>query len=163
MTLIDAILVLAALLAVTVGVGVYTRWQQNRPRHLDPSEIVEAERLGAEALGDRATLLQFSTEMCSRCPGVHRTLGAIAEEREGVLHLDVDLTHRPDIAKHFHVLQTPTTLILDRDVVSATLPAGTSPILLKVCNNRKDWGFVFRMTDPDGAPLTGVRLDLRAE
>ena len=28
-------------------------------------------------------------------------------------HLDVDLTHRPDIAKHFHVLQTPTTLVLD--------------------------------------------------
>ncbi|PZU33695.1 MAG: thioredoxin [Microbacterium sp.] len=125
MTLIDAILVLAALLAVTVGVGVCTRWQQNRPRHLDPSEIVEAERLGAEALGDRATLLQFSTEMCSRCPGVHRTLGAIAEEREGVLHLDVDLTHRPDIAKHFHVLQTPTTLILDRDGVIQTRFGGT--------------------------------------
>ncbi len=125
MTLIDAILVLAALLAVTVGVGVYTRWQQNRPRRLDPSEIVEAERLGAEALGDRATLLQFSTEMCSRCPGVHRTLGAIAEEREGVLHLDIDLTHRPDIAKHFHVLQTPTTLILDRDGVIQTRFGGT--------------------------------------
>lgn len=110
---------------MTVGVGVYTRWQQNRPRHLDPSEIVEAERLGAEALGDRATLLQFSTEMCSRCPGVHRTLGAIAEEREGVVHLDVDLTHRPDIAKHFHVLQTPTTLILDRDGVIQTRFGGT--------------------------------------
>ncbi|MBN9178297.1 MAG: thioredoxin family protein [Microbacterium sp.] len=125
MTLLDAILVLAALLAVTVGVGLFMRWQQNRPRHLDPSEVVEPERLGADALGEHATLLQFSTEMCSRCSGVHRTLGAIAEERAGVLHLDIDLTHRPDIAKHFHVLQTPTTLILDRDGVIQTRFGGT--------------------------------------
>ncbi|MBD3753539.1 MAG: thioredoxin family protein, partial [Micrococcales bacterium] len=66
-------------------------------------------------LGDAATLLQFSTEMCSRCPGVHRTLAEVAASRPGVLHLDVDLTHRPDIARHFNVLQTPTTLVLDRD------------------------------------------------
>ena len=125
MNLSDAAIVLAALLAVTVGVGFFLRWQQNRPRRQNPAEVVEPERLGATALGDRATLLQFSTEMCSRCPGVHRTLGAIAEEREGVLHLDVDLTHRPDIAKHFHVLQTPTTLILDRDGVIQTRFGGT--------------------------------------
>ena len=125
MSLSGAALVLTALLAVTIGVGAYLRWQQNRPRRVDPDEIVEPQRLGAEALGERATLLQFSTEMCSRCPGVHRTLAAIADDREGVLHLDVDLTHRPDIAKHFHVLQTPTTLILDGDGVVQTRFGGT--------------------------------------
>lgn len=114
MDLLSAVVILAALLAVTLGVGFFARWQQNRPRRFDPTEIVEPSRLGADRLGDAATLLQFSTEMCSRCPGVHRTLRAIADEREGVLHLNVDLTHRPDIAKHFAVLQTPTTLILDR-------------------------------------------------
>ncbi|MFT4052399.1 MAG: thioredoxin family protein [Microbacterium sp.] len=125
MTLLGASLILAALLAATLGVGGYLRWRQNRPRRIDPAEVVEPRRLGADALGERATLLQFSTEMCGRCPGVHRTLGAIADEREGVLHLDVDLTHRPDIAKHFHVLQTPTTLILDRDGVIQTRFGGT--------------------------------------
>jgi hypothetical protein len=63
--------------------------------------------------------------MCARCPGVHRTLAAIADDHEGVLHLDVDLTHRPDIAKHFHVLQTPTTLVLDRNGVVQTRFGGT--------------------------------------
>jgi len=124
-SLTDATLVLAALLAATIGLGGWLRWQQNRPRRVDPDEVVEPQRLGADALGERATLLQFSTEMCARCPGVHRTLGAIAAEREGVLHLDIDLTHRPDIAKHFHVLQTPTTLILDRDGVVQTRFGGT--------------------------------------
>jgi len=114
-TIVSALVGLAVLLAVTVGVGLFLRWQQNRPRRHIQHEIVKPERLGAEALGETATLLQFSTELCARCPGVHRTLADIADSREGVRHLDVDLTHRPDIAKHFHVLQTPTTLILDRD------------------------------------------------
>ena len=83
-------------------------------------EVVEPQRLGADSLGEVATLLQFSTELCARCPGVHRTLAAIAADHEGVRHLDVDLTHRPDIAKHFHVLQTPTTLVLDGDGVVRT-------------------------------------------
>lgn len=125
MTLSDAVLILAALLVVTIGIGASLRWRQNRPRHQDPSEIVQPRRLGAAALGERATLLQFSTEMCARCPGVHRTLSAIADNNDGVLHLDVDLTHRPDIAQHFHVLQTPTTLIVDGDGVVQTRFGGT--------------------------------------
>jgi len=124
-TLSDAIIVLTALLAVTIGVGGFVRWRQNQPRNVVPGEVVDPQRFGADALGEQATLLQFSTEMCSRCPGVHRMLGSIADERDGVLHLDVDLTHRPDIAKHFHVLQTPTTLILDRHGVVQTRFGGT--------------------------------------
>lgn len=120
-----ALLVIVALLAATVGVGIFLRWRQSRPRKVDQAEVVDPQRLGAPSLGETATLLQFSTEMCGRCPGVHRTLGAIAGEREGVVHLDVDLTHRPDIAKHFHVLQTPTTLILDKGGVIQTRFGGT--------------------------------------
>lgn len=115
MTIVGALLGLGGLLAVTFGVGLFLRWQQARPRHTVAHEVIQPARLGAERLGDSATLLQFSTEMCARCPGVHRTLSEVAGEQPGVLHLDVDLTHRPDIAKHFHVLQTPTTLILDRN------------------------------------------------
>lgn len=127
--LVDAALLLAALLAATLGAGVFMTWSRrratSRPGPHRPGEIVKPQRLGAAALGERATLLQFSTELCTRCPGVHRTLSQIAEEREGVLHLDVDLTHRPDIARHFHVLQTPTTLVLDRDGAVQTRFGGT--------------------------------------
>lgn len=120
MTFVSALIGLALLLTATVAVGVFLQWQQNRPRRHISHEVVEPLRLGADSLGEVATLLQFSTELCTRCPGVHRTLESIAAGREGVRHLDVDLTHRPDIAKHFHVLQTPTTLVLDRDGVVQT-------------------------------------------
>ena len=120
MNLVAALVAITVLLAVTIGIGAYLRWAQSRPQRHVPHEVVEPERLGADGLGEVATLLQFSTELCARCPGVHRTLESIAAGREGVRHLDVDLTHRPDIAKHFHVLQTPTTLVLDRDGVVQT-------------------------------------------
>lgn len=113
MNLVDALWILAALLVATIGVGFFLRWQQNSPRRHAPDELVDPRRLGAPPLGEAATLLQFSTEMCSRCPGVHRVLSEIARSHPGVAHFDVDLTYRPDIARHFHVLQTPTTLILD--------------------------------------------------
>lgn len=125
-TVVEALIGLAVLLAVTVVAGFAVRWNQGRAHHHVDHEVVEPARLGADGLGDVATLLQFSTEMCSRCPGVHRTLSAVADARPGVRHLDVDLTHRPDIAKHFHVLQTPTTLILDRDGVVQTRFGGVA-------------------------------------
>ena len=125
MTLVTALVAIAVLLAVTIAAGAYLQWRQSRPQRHIPHEVVEPQRLGADGLGDVATLLQFSTELCARCPGVHRTLSAIAEDHDGVRHLDVDLTHRPDIAKHFHILQTPTTLVLDRDGVIQTRFGGT--------------------------------------
>ncbi|MFV2067552.1 MAG: hypothetical protein ACC645_11275 [Pirellulales bacterium] len=51
-------------------------------------------------------------------------------------------------------------VILDRDVVPVTLPRGTTPILLKVCNGGLDWGFVFRITDEDGKPVKTLRFSL---
>lgn len=120
MTLVNALIGLAVLLAATVALGAFVQWRQGRPRRHIAHEVVEPTRLGAESLGQTATLLQFSTELCSRCPGVHRTLAALAAGREGVSHLDIDVTHRPDIAKHFHILQTPTTLVLDSEGVVQT-------------------------------------------
>jgi len=120
MTLMGALVVLAVLLTATISLGIYMQWQQNRPQRHIAHEVVQPERLGAESLGDIATLLQFSTELCARCPGVHRTLASVADAHPGVRHLDIDVTNRPDIAKHFHVLQTPTTLILDREGVVQT-------------------------------------------
>lgn len=120
MTIVNALIGLALLLAATVALGVFLQWRQGRPRRHIPHEVIQPGRLGAEQLGETATLLQFSTELCARCPGVHRTLEQVAAAREGVAHLDIDVTHRPDIAKHFHILQTPTTLVLDRDGIVQT-------------------------------------------
>lgn len=120
MTLLNALIGISVLLVVTVALGLALRFMQGRARRRISHDVVGADLVGADALGEQATLLQFSTDFCTRCPSVHRDLSRIAAEHAGVTHLDVDLTNRPDLAKQFHVLQTPTTLILDRDGVIQT-------------------------------------------
>ncbi|APF33796.1 thiol reductase thioredoxin [Microbacterium sp. AISO3] len=115
MELMAVAVVLACLLAVTGGIGVFVRWRASRPYPIPRFDVVDPRRLGADpdALGRTATLLQFSTETCHRCPAVHRTLAEMARDCDDVVHLDVDVTDRPDIARRFRIAQTPTTLILD--------------------------------------------------
>jgi len=52
-------------------------------------------------------------------------------------------------------------IVLDREVLPVFLPAGSTPILMKVCNNRRDWGFVLRITDANGRPVPGLQTSLK--
>jgi thiol-disulfide isomerase/thioredoxin len=67
----------------------------------------------AADLGSRATLVQFSTELCTRCPQVRRLLSSYAAADETLAHVEIDLTHRPDLSARYRVLQTPTTFVVD--------------------------------------------------
>jgi Uncharacterized protein conserved in bacteria (DUF2225) len=50
------------------------------------------------------------------------------------------------------------TALPDREVIPVTLPAGTTPILLKICNGQLNWGFVFRITNLDGPSGQGTAV-----
>jgi len=104
-------IVLAGLVLAATLLGVLHRATQGRARTGD-SRIVSIEGV---ALGGRATLLQFSTEVCAPCKSTARVLDDLAARTADVAHVDLDVTHRPDLASRYRVLQTPTTLILDRD------------------------------------------------
>ncbi|OCG73850.1 thioredoxin family protein [Microbacterium sediminis] len=114
MSPLAAALVLAGIALVAVLAGLALRRGQGRARRGGHGAISSRE-LGIEAgaFGERATLLQFSTEVCAKCPATRRLLADVAASRPGVRHVDVDLTHRPDLARRFRVLQTPTVLVLD--------------------------------------------------
>lgn len=100
---------LLALVAFATALGLVWRARQGRARAGD-SSVVD---LPDVALGERATLLQFSTEVCAPCKATARVLSGLADQTDAVAHVDLDVTHRPELAARFHVLQTPTTLILD--------------------------------------------------
>jgi thiol-disulfide isomerase/thioredoxin len=112
---VDATTVLIVLTSLVLGatiVGVLHQASQGRVRHTRDSRIVAIDGV---ALGRRATLIQFSTEVCSSCRSTARVLDLLATQTPDVLHVDLDVTHRPELAARFRVLQTPTTLILDAD------------------------------------------------
>ncbi|MEO3854648.1 thioredoxin family protein [Acrocarpospora sp. B8E8] len=66
-----------------------------------------------EPLGERATLVQFSTAFCAPCRATRRVLGEVAGMVPGVRHIEIDAESRLDLVRTFDVLRTPTTLILD--------------------------------------------------
>ena len=64
-------------------------------------------------LGERATLLQFSSAFCAPCRATRRILSDVADTTPGVRHIDVDAEHHLDVVRRLGVMRTPTTLILD--------------------------------------------------
>ncbi len=71
----------------------------------------------AGALGDRATLVQFSSAFCAPCRATRVVLADVAAEADGVVHLEIDAEQHLDVVRALKVLRTPTTLVLDRDGV----------------------------------------------
>lgn len=63
--------------------------------------------------GRKTTFIQFSSEYCTQCRQTARLLGELEKADEGVLHVEIDITNRLELAKKYNVLQTPTTLVLD--------------------------------------------------
>jgi len=86
-------------------------------------------------LGERATLLQFSSAFCAPCRATRRVLDEVTSVVPGVRHIEVDAEHHLELVRRLGVSRTPTTLILDaagrevsraagaptRDAVLATL------------------------------------------
>ena len=77
-----------------------------------------------QPLGERATLLQFSSAFCAPCRATRRVLGDIAETVPGVAHVEVDAEHHLDAVRRLGIARTPTTLVLDAAGHEASRAAG---------------------------------------
>lgn len=66
-----------------------------------------------DELGERATLLQFSSAFCAPCRATRRVLEDVARIVPGVRHVEVDAEHHLDLVRRLGILRTPTTLVLD--------------------------------------------------
>lgn len=75
-------------------------------------ERLSAAELGGE-LGEKATLVHFSTAFCQPCRATDRILDEVAGMVDGVTHIEVDAESHLDLVRHLDVRRTPTVLILD--------------------------------------------------
>jgi thiol-disulfide isomerase/thioredoxin len=103
----------AALVLATVS-GLIWR---HRNGVLRASEDGDVERLGAADLGtdlgERATLVQFSSAFCAPCRSTRRILGEVAGMVDGVAHVELDAEAHLDLVRRLNVLRTPTVFVLD--------------------------------------------------
>ncbi|MDQ0579300.1 thioredoxin family protein [Streptomyces rishiriensis] len=110
--LLVCVAVLAA--ASTYGVLHQRRSGRVRVRGRDDGKRLGADRLGGE-LGQRATLVQFSSAFCAPCRATRRVLGEVAGVVPGVTHIEIDAEAHLDLVREFDILKTPTVLVLDAD------------------------------------------------
>jgi thiol-disulfide isomerase/thioredoxin len=66
-------------------------------------------------LGDRATLLQFSSAFCAPCRATRVILADVAGRAEGVAHVEIDAESHLDLVRELGVLRTPTVFVLAAD------------------------------------------------
>ena len=74
--------------------------------------VLDAGTVGAP-LGERATLLHFSSAFCAPCRATRQVLARAAGMVPGVAHVEIDAETRPDLAHALRVARTPTVLVLD--------------------------------------------------
>lgn len=109
-------MVCVAVLAAASAYGVLQRRRSGRVRvrGRDDGKRLDAAELGAE-LGERATLVQFSSAFCAPCRATRRVLGEVAEVVPGVTHVEIDAEAHLDLVRRLDILKTPTVLVLDAD------------------------------------------------
>ena len=117
------IVALVAAVAVAVVGGVV--WQRTNGRMRHAAEAVPAKAGDAglalsgddvgQPLGERATLLQFSSAFCAPCRATRRILADVAGMTQGVAHVEIDAESRLDLVRQLNVLRTPTVLVLAGD------------------------------------------------
>lgn len=100
-------------LAVATVAGVVIRRRDGVPREAGG----DVERLTSgdldTPLGERATLVQFSSAFCQPCRATRRILSEVTAMVPGVAHVEIDAEARLDLVRSLNILRTPTVLILD--------------------------------------------------
>ncbi|MGA5500091.1 TlpA family protein disulfide reductase [Streptomyces umbrinus] len=110
------IVVCVVVLVAASAFGVLNRRRSGRVRvrGRDGGKRLGAAELG-EDLGERATLVQFSSAFCAPCRATRRVLGEVAGLVPGVTHVEIDAEDHLDLVRELDILKTPTVLVLDAD------------------------------------------------
>jgi thiol-disulfide isomerase/thioredoxin len=107
------LIVLGALVALTVVLGLAWRARQGRVRTVPARSsgpgvpVVDWAARGV-GLGERATFVQFSAEVCAPCRATARVLRDLAVREPGVRHHELDVEEHLDLVRERGALTPPT-------------------------------------------------------
>jgi thiol-disulfide isomerase/thioredoxin len=75
-------------------------------------------------LGEKATLVQFSSAFCAPCRATKVVLDEVAGMVDGVAHVEIDAESNLDLVRRLDVRRTPTVFVLDADGLVRVRAAG---------------------------------------
>ena len=121
MPVTGVVVLVVALLAAT-AFGLYRKRTDGKVRSAgrparpddveDAGQVLTAADLGAP-LGERFTLVQFSSAFCQPCRVTRVVLADVAAQVPGVVHVELDAESHLELVRRLDVLRTPTTFVLD--------------------------------------------------
>jgi thiol-disulfide isomerase/thioredoxin len=113
---VNTYLPLAIVLVLASAYGFW--WKRNqgaiRTQQAVPGHRLTAEILG-EALGTRATMVQFSSAFCTPGRATHSLLSQMVESMKDVKHIQVDAESHLELVRELDIRSTPTTLFINKD------------------------------------------------
>ena len=108
----NGIIILAAAVALTVALGLAFSIKNGRFSAQSDVERLGVGELGSP-LGERATLVQFSSAFCAPCRATRVLLTDIAAKTPGVVTIEIDAEEQLALTRKLNILRTPTVLVLD--------------------------------------------------
>jgi thiol-disulfide isomerase/thioredoxin len=125
-TLVKTYLPLLIVLAIASAYGFWWKKRQGaiRTKKAVPGNRLSAEILG-EALGSRATMVQFSSAFCAPCRATHALLSQMVIPMDDVKHIHIDAESHLELVRQLDIRSTPTTLFLNSEGIEVGRAAGT--------------------------------------
>lgn len=110
----DGLLIVVIVLAAAGAFGVYRQRTDGKVKVTQPSTLPSAVDHGIGDLGERGTILQFSSAFCQPCRAAKIISKDIANIVPGVKHIDIDAESNLELVREFNVMRTPTIFVLDK-------------------------------------------------
>ncbi len=105
-------LLLLILLALATGIGFRLRATQGRIKQKKGLQISSSE-IGT-SVGERATVVQFSTSFCSSCRAAKVLISDEVSKQSGIKYVEIDAESNLELVRKLDIRSTPTTLFLDK-------------------------------------------------
>ncbi|NBU57882.1 MAG: thioredoxin [Actinobacteria bacterium] len=125
-TLVKTYLPLAIVLLLTSAYGFWWKRRQGaiRSNKAVPGHRMTEATLG-EALGSRATMVQFSSAFCAPCRATHSLLSQMVIAMNDVKHIHIDAESHLELVRELDIRSTPTTLFINAQGIEVGRAAGT--------------------------------------
>ena len=117
---------LLVVLAAATAFGIWfqrTRGEFRRKKTINGPRMT-SEQIGSP-LGERVTMVQFSSAFCSPCRATRVLLEQMVQTMPDVTYAHIDAESNLELVRQLNILSTPTTLFLNRDGVEVGRAMGT--------------------------------------
>ena len=117
------------LVIVLALASAYGFWWKRKQGAIRSNKAIPGHRLTetvlGEALGSRATMVQFSSAFCAPCRATHSLLSQMVIPMNDVKHIHIDAESHLELVREFDIRSTPTTLFINKDGIEVGRAAGT--------------------------------------